>query len=231
MLGEMSRAALFGIVLVAAAITSTSCGSVLTSNSEKPSADEVEQALSLNQAGATAIGCAKEQGGWDYVCTFTDRAGQRKKIGLLMNEDGLERSSAAVAVDAQLAPPRAKGDQAFDSWIAQVNSLCHQNLTAIQGVPQPTSPADFGDYARQLSQIGNRYLKALSALPPPPDREDRRVFTHLIALLKQDDQGTFALSKAVQRGDGEAAQQLMQKLGERNAQENALFNRLGGNCL
>jgi hypothetical protein len=227
----MSRAALFGIVLVAAAIASTGCGSVLTSNSEKPSADEVEQALSQNQAGATAISCAEEQDGWDYVCTFTDRAGQHKKIGLLVNEDGLERTSAAVEVEAQLAAPRAKGDEAFDSWIAQVNSLCHQNLTSLQAVPQPTSRAEFGEYARQISQIGNRYLKALSALPPPPDREDREIFTQLIALLKEDDQGTFALSKAVQRGDAGAVQQLMQKLGERNAQENALFNRLGGNCV
>ena len=53
----------------------------------------------------------------------------------------------------------------------------------------------------------------------------------LVALLEQDDQGTLALSKAIRRRNVEAAQQLMQKLGERNAQGNELFNRLGGNCV
>lgn len=230
MLGEMSRAALFGIVLLAAAITSTGCGSLLASDAGKPSADELEQALSRNEAGATAISCAEAQGGWDYVCTFTARDGQRKKVGLLLNEDGLERASAAVDVDGQLAPPRGEGDEAFDSWIAQVNTVCHQNLIAMQAVPPPTSPAEFGDYARQLSQIGDKYLQALSALPPPPDREDRRVFTQLIALLQQDNQGGLALSRAAQRGDAAAVQRLMQKLGQQDAQESELFNRLGGNC-
>ena len=225
------RATLFGVALFAAAILSAGCGSLLTPDPGKASADEVAQALSRNEAGATAIGCAAERDGWDYVCTFTALDGHRKKVGLLVNEDGVERASAAVDIDAQLATPRATGDEDFDSWIADFNSVCRQNVTAMQAVPPPTNPAEFGDYARQLSRIGNRYLKALSALPPPPAQEDRRVFNQLIALLKQDDDGTLTLSKAIQRGDAAAAQQLMQKLGQREAQESELLNRLGGNCV
>lgn len=227
----MSRAALFGVVALAAALTSAGCGSLLGSDSEKPSTSEVEQELSLNQAGATAIDCADQQGGWDYVCKFTDRVGRRMKIGLLLNEDGLERASAAVLVDAPLAAPRASGDQAFDSWIAQVNSLCKQNLAAIQAVPQPASPAEFEDYARELHRTGSRYYKALSALPPPPGPEDKRIFTELVEMLEQDDQATLALSKAIRRGDNQTVQRLLQEMGERQAQEDAGFNKLGGNCL
>ena len=231
MLGKMSRAALFGIAILAAAVVSAGCSSLPGAETQQPSAAEVAQVLSRNEAGATEIGCAAERDGWDYVCTFTAIDGHRKKVGLLINEDGLERASSPVDIDAQLAAPRAAGDDEFDSWIAQVNSVCSQNVAAMQALPRPTSPAEFGDYARQLSKIGNRYLRALSALPPPPDPEDRRIFTRLIDLLEHDDQGTLALSKAIQRGDAQAAQQAIQELGRRDAEESELFNRLGGNCV
>jgi hypothetical protein len=231
MLGKMPRAALFGIALLAAALVSAGCSSLPGAETRKPSADEVAQVLSRNEAGATEIGCAAERDGWDYVCTFTAVDGRRKKVGLLINEDGLEKASSAIDIDAQLAPPRAAGDEEFDAWIAQVNSTCSRNAAAMRALPRPTSPAEFGDYARQLSKLGDRYLSALSALPPPPDPEDRRIFNRLIALLEHDDQGTLALSKAIQRGDVQGAQQAIQELGQRDAQESELFNRLGGNCL
>jgi hypothetical protein len=181
----------------------------------------------MNEAGATAISCADERDGWDYVCTFTDRVGRRRKVGLLLNADGLERASAAVAVDAPLAPPRASGDHAFDSWFAHVNSLCKRNVAKLQAVPKPASAAEFDEYVRELHRIGSQYLRALSALLPPPIRADRRVFNKPIARLEQDDKVTIDLSKAVQHGDNRAVQQLLQELGEREAREDALFNSLG----
>jgi hypothetical protein len=223
----MSRGAFAGVAMAIATAVFAGCGALAGDVSES----ELESALAENEAGATNIDCEPGAQGWHYVCHFTDFTGKRMKLGMLVSNNEVTRTSAPIFDSDVLVEPRADGDQSHTRWITQVNALCQTATARMQAVTPPRTEAEFHDYVVAIRRLGREYLRDLGALPPAPRLKDRKIFAEILQLLEEDDRSVLALQEAVRTGDRQTIEWLFGVMGERNAKENALFNELGGQCV
>ena len=194
------------------------------------SSQDLERELAKNQAGATEIDCDPGVSGWDYTCLFTDLTGRRMKIGLLVTGGQVAHVSAPVSAKSSLAAPRERVDGPEGRWIDELDIVCFKATNEMRAVPRPRTEAEFEGYVNALRRIGLKYRHDLSALPPAPRVQDRKTFAQLLRLLEDDGRSVRLLQNAVRRQDRKRIERLLEGMGKKNAQENALFNRLGGDC-
>jgi len=225
----MPRRPLLGIVLTLAAAVVVGCSGP-GAGSRSVSAGQLERALAKNQAGATGIDCKPGVRGWDYTCLFTDLGGRRMKIGLLVTGGQVARVSAPVSASNSLTAARKHAEGPEGRWIDDVDIVCFKATNEMRAVPRPRTEAEFERYVGALRRIGLEYRHDLAALPPAPRAQDRKTFAQLLRLLGDDERSVRLLQKAVRRGDRDRIERLYAVIGKSNSQENALFNRLGGDC-
>lgn len=226
---EMPRYPILVIALAAAAALAAGC-SAPGSRSGSVTAAELERALAKNQAGATEIDCDPDVNGWDYTCLFTDLTGGRMKIGLLVTGGQVTRVSAPVSAKSSLTAPREHAEGPEGRWIDELDIACFKATNEMRAVARPQTEAEFQRYVGALRKIGLKYRRDLSALPPAPRTQDRKTFAQLLRLLGDDERSVRLLQNAVRRRDRNRIERLFEGMGKRNAKENALFNRLGGDC-
>ncbi|MGH3058926.1 MAG: hypothetical protein ACRDNA_01550 [Gaiellaceae bacterium] len=226
----MSRAVLAGAAAVLVGALSSACAGVeQPSSGGKLSAAELEEFLvEAHPEGPTYDCKPATPGRWDYVCSFTDNAGARMNMDVMVNGEQATRSSGVYPAHPGTAAERTRApDSTKRKWLAKVNRLCRWAKGETAQVGKPRTRGEYEQYVIALRAINERYRRKLAALPASPTVADRATFQTLLFHLKEDRRLATELLKAIRAANPPAATEFLGRLQLQAAEENRLLARMG----
>ena len=126
---------------------------------EKLTAAELEQYFA--DAEAPQMNCVASDSAWDYECHFTNPAGERVKLGVLVNECAPVESTGWVAVDGELPAPS-------EVW---EHAQCHGTPPPVVKPPTALAQAERAALAKQRKMV--RLERQFIALLEARERKEK----------------------------------------------------------
>ena len=166
-----ARFALLGLPALSVAVILAGCG-----GGGKMSADALAKFVDTKidtTREMSKVRCTKGVAGWDYVCAYDDTRHPNGRMKMALNVDAKRptEGSGAVPVGDLLPPAPFREPMGREEFVAKANALCAGRSELIRAVPKARDRATLLVRAELLTRIQRSYVRDLSELRPPRDRQ------------------------------------------------------------